>query len=49
VVGVKTIRVMQRAGARVLAVDAGKTLLFEREQLIEEANRGGIAVIGMKG
>ncbi len=47
VVGVRTIRVMRRANARVLAVDAGMTLLFEREQLIEEANRAGIAVIGM--
>lgn len=48
VVGIRTIRVMQRAHAQVLAVDAGKTLLFEREQLIEEANRSGIAVMGMK-
>lgn len=48
VVGVKTIRVMSRSNARVLAVDAEKTLLFEREQLIDEANRAGIAVIGMK-
>jgi len=47
VVGVRTVRVMQRANARVLAVDAGMTLLFEREQLIEEANKAGIAVIGM--
>ncbi|MEJ2007839.1 MAG: UDP-2,3-diacylglucosamine diphosphatase LpxI [Acidobacteriota bacterium] len=48
VVGVKTIRVMKRSNARVLAVDAGKTLLFERERLIEEANQAGIAVIGMQ-
>jgi len=48
VVGVNTIRVMNRSNARVLAVDAGKTLLFEREQLIEEANQAGIAVVGMK-
>ena len=48
VVGVKTIRVMRRSNARVLAVDAGRTLLFEREQLIEEANQAGIAVMGMK-
>jgi UDP-2,3-diacylglucosamine hydrolase len=48
VVGVNTIRVMSRSNARVLAVDAGRTLLFEREQLIEEANRDGIAVVGMK-
>ncbi|HUZ46146.1 MAG TPA: UDP-2,3-diacylglucosamine diphosphatase LpxI [Terriglobia bacterium] len=48
VVGVNTIRVMNRSNARVLAVDAGRTLLFEREQLIEEANQAGIAVVGMK-
>jgi UDP-2,3-diacylglucosamine hydrolase len=48
VAGVRTIQVMQRANARVLAVDAGRTLLFERERLIKEANQAGIAVIGMK-
>ena len=48
VVGIRTIRVMQRSKARVLAVDAGRTLLFEREQLIAEANQAGISVIGMK-
>jgi UDP-2,3-diacylglucosamine hydrolase len=48
VVGVRTIRVMKRSNARVLAVDAGRTLLFEREQLIVEANQAGISVIGMK-
>jgi len=48
VVGVRTIRVMKRSNARVLAVDAGKTLLFEREQLIQEANQAGIAVIGLR-
>lgn len=49
VVGVRTIRVMQRSNAHVLAVDAGRTLLFEREQLIVEANQAGISVMGMKG
>jgi DUF1009 family protein len=48
VVGVRTIRVMDRANARVLAVDVGKTLLFEREQLVAEADQAGIAVIGIK-
>jgi DUF1009 family protein len=48
VVGFKTIRVMSQANARVLAVDAGKTLLFERERMIEEANQAGIAIVGMK-
>jgi UDP-2,3-diacylglucosamine hydrolase len=49
VVGVRTIRVMQRSNAHVLAVDAGRTLLFEREQLIAEADQAGISVVGMKG
>ncbi|HET9177534.1 MAG TPA: UDP-2,3-diacylglucosamine diphosphatase LpxI [Terriglobia bacterium] len=47
VAGVRTIRVMKRANAQVLAVDAGRTLLFERQQLIREANEAGIAVVGM--
>ena len=48
VVGTKTIQVMKRANASVLAVDAGKTLLFERERLLAEADEAGIAVVGFK-
>jgi len=48
VVGLKTIRVMSRSNARVLAVDAGKTLLFERDRLVEEADEAGIAILGLK-
>lgn len=48
VVGPKTIQVMSRSNARVLAVDAGKTLLFERQRLLDEADKAGIAVVGMK-
>lgn len=48
VVGPKTIQVMQRSNASVLAVDAGRTLLFERQPMIEEANAAGIAIVGMK-
>lgn len=48
VVGAKTIEVMQGSNATVLAVDAGKTLLFERPRLIDAADRAGIAVVGMK-
>jgi len=47
VVGRKTIQVMRQALATALAVDAGKTLLFERPSLIEDANQGGIAIVGM--
>jgi len=48
VVGLKTIQVMRQSNAHVLAVDAGKTLLFERQAMIKEANEAGIAIVGMK-
>ena len=48
VVGPKTIEVMRRSHATVLAVDAGKTLLFERRRLLDSANQAGIAIVGMK-
>ena len=44
VVGLKTIEVMQRAGARCLAVDAGKCLLLDGKGLIEAANAADIAI-----
>jgi hypothetical protein len=48
VVGPKTIQVMRRSNATTLAVDAGKTLLFERQRLLEDANGSGIAIVGVK-
>jgi hypothetical protein len=48
VVGLKTIQVMRRSNAHVLAVDAGKALLFERQAIIKEADEAGIAIVGMK-
>jgi hypothetical protein len=47
VAGRATIAVMREAGARVLAVDAGKTLLIERPELLREAQEAGIAVFGI--
>jgi UDP-2,3-diacylglucosamine hydrolase len=47
VTGAQTIEVMKRANARVLAIDAGKTLLFERERMLERANEAGIVILGM--
>ena len=48
VVGLRTIEVMSHTNARVLAVDAGKTLLFERLRLLQEADQTGIAIVAMK-
>ncbi len=47
VTGAKTIEVMKQANARVLAVDAGRTLLFEREIMIQQANAAGIVILGL--
>jgi len=44
VIGVKTIEVMQAAGATCLAVDAGKCLLLDGEKVIEAASAAGIAI-----
>jgi hypothetical protein len=44
VVGLKTIEVMQRAGATALAIDAGRTLLFDRAKLLESADAAGITI-----
>jgi UDP-2,3-diacylglucosamine hydrolase len=45
VVGVKTIETMARAGASCLAVDAGRCLLLDGAEVIEAADRAGIAVL----
>ena len=44
VVGLKTIEVMQRAGATALAIDAGRTLLLDRAKLLEAADAAGISI-----
>jgi DUF1009 family protein len=44
VVGLPTVESMKQAGATALAVDANRTLLFDREQLIAMADAAGIAV-----
>jgi len=46
VVGVPTIHAMQAAGATCLAIEAGRTLLFDEENMLREANAAGIAVVG---
>jgi DUF1009 family protein len=44
VIGPKTIGVMHRANATALAIDAGRTLLFDRDALIRAADEAGIAI-----
>jgi hypothetical protein len=45
VIGVKTIEVMQAAGACCLALDVGKCLLLDGQRVIDAANAAGIAMV----
>jgi hypothetical protein len=45
VAGVPTIETMRRAGATCLCLDAGRTLLFDREAMIAAADAAGITVV----
>ncbi|MGQ9920328.1 MAG: LpxI family protein [Desulfobacca sp.] len=46
-VGLETIAVMAEVKASVLALEAGKTLIFDRPAMLQAANRAQIAVIGL--
>jgi DUF1009 family protein len=48
VVGLSTIPVMRETGATVLAVEAGRTLLLDREAMLDAANQAKIAIMGME-
>jgi DUF1009 family protein len=45
VIGVKTIEVMQTAGASCLAVDAGKCLLLDGDAVIQAADRASVTIV----
>ena len=45
VIGLATIEAMARAGATCLAVEAGRTLLFDAAAILAAADRAGIALI----
>ena len=47
VVGEHTMKSLRKAGVAVLAVEAGRTILLEREKLVEEANRLGLCFIAV--
>ncbi len=45
--GVRTLESLRRVHGSVLAVEAGQSLLFDREKMIEEADKSGIVVVGV--
>jgi UDP-2,3-diacylglucosamine hydrolase len=49
VVGLRTVEVMKRSAVTALAIDAGRTLIFERPKVIEAAEAAGIAIMALSG
>ena len=47
IAGVPTIEAMHAAGATCLCVEAGRTLLFDREGMVGLADQYGIAIAGV--
>ena len=45
VVGIPTLHAMQAAGASCLCLEAGRTLLFDREGMIRAADSAGICIV----
>ncbi len=48
VIGMATVEAMIRAGASCLSVEAGRTLLFDREELLKRADEAGIAIVAIR-
>ncbi|HEY7328730.1 MAG TPA: UDP-2,3-diacylglucosamine diphosphatase LpxI [Gemmataceae bacterium] len=46
-VGCKTVESLHRAGGRVLAIEAGKTIVLDQEQTVALADRYGITIIAL--
>jgi DUF1009 family protein len=47
-VGAQTIRSMHAAGATVLVIEAGRSLVFDREEMIRLADQWGITIMAME-
>jgi UDP-2,3-diacylglucosamine hydrolase len=45
VIGLSTLETMLRAGASCLSIEAGKTLLFDREAMLKRADDAGVTIV----
>jgi len=45
--GVTTLEILKKAKGAVLAVEAGQSIIFDKEKMIDEANKSGIVVVGV--
>jgi UDP-2,3-diacylglucosamine hydrolase len=47
VIGPKTIKTLQKAGASILAVEAGKTIVIHKEKMLAAADRSRLCLMGI--
>jgi DUF1009 family protein len=47
VIGIATIAAMREVGATCLCVEAGRTLVFDRDAVLRDANAAGIAIVAV--
>jgi UDP-2,3-diacylglucosamine hydrolase len=48
VIGIRTIEVMQQAGATCLALEAHRTLLFDLDKVVTTADQAGITIVAIE-
>jgi DUF1009 family protein len=48
VIGIPTIHLMKRAKATAIAIEARKTLMIDREELLREADAADIAIVAVE-
>jgi hypothetical protein len=48
VVGMHTMKTMRKARVGVLAVEAGRTILLERDRIVEQADRQGVTIVAVE-
>ncbi len=48
VIGISTVETMIRAGATCLSIEAGRTLLFDREAMLKRASDAGITIVAAR-
>jgi DUF1009 family protein len=48
VIGLRTLKALRKAGVAVLAVEARRTILLERDRLVAEANRIGLSILAVE-
>ncbi|NTU43190.1 MAG: LpxI family protein, partial [Nitrospirales bacterium] len=48
VIGMDTLKAMISVKARVLAVEAGRSIIIGRETMVSEAEKAGITIVGVR-